>query len=203
MTLKEDFLNLGKGKLTQAKAFLEDLEVQMHLGKAEARDAFHREKKTLSTFLNKQKAQLKVIENMADDKKAALLKSVVTLEDQLGMEIPTAKRKFDQQKKETLEKIYKLEYQLKEAHDDVSLSLQSQLDDFKIKLDTYRIQLALGKFENEELLAKRKNELQKNVDEIRLKLQKETVKGDRIDHFTGEIAESFDHMKKAFADLFE
>ena len=65
MALQQDFLELGKGKLTQAKAFLEELEVQITLGKAEARDAFESERKTLTKYLNKQKVQLKNAENMA------------------------------------------------------------------------------------------------------------------------------------------
>lgn len=202
MALQQDFLNLGKTKITQAKAFLEELEVQMALGKAEAKDAFEGERKTLTTYLNKQKAQLKETENVAIEHKKALLQSLEALEIQLGMELPSAKRKFDQQKKETLEKIYKLEFQLKEAYGDVSHSLQDQLNDFKIKLDGYRVQLALGSIEDEEALVKRKSELQTEVDGLRVKLQAEAAAGDKIDHFVNEVSESFDHMKKAFSDLF-
>ncbi len=202
MAFKQDFLDLGKGKLTQAKAYLEELEVQMALGKAEARDAFQREKKNLTSFLNKQKTQFKETEDIADEHRAALLQSLEVLESQLGLELPGGKRDFDKQKKETLEKIYQLEYNLREAFGDVSHSLQDQLNDFKIKLDTYRVQLALGSYDNEEELTNRKNELQQTVDKLRLKLQKEATNEDRMENFTKEVSESFDHMKKAFSDLF-
>ena len=203
MNLKQDLLDIGKGKITQAKAFLEELEVQMALGKAEARDAFEQEKKNLSTYLRKQKAQLRETEHIAENHKADLLKSFEILEGQLGKELPITKRKFDKLKKETLNKIYRLEAELKNTYGEVSSSLQKELDDFKIKLDGYRVQLALGTIEDETALAKRKTELQQQVDEIRLKLQKETAAGDRVDHFVDEISKSFNHMKKAFADLFE
>jgi len=202
MSLKEDFLDLRKGKLTQAKAFLEELEVQMALGKAEAKDAFESERKNLTTYLNKQKAQLKNVENIAVEHKQSLLQSLENLESQLGMELSTGKRKFDKQKKDTLGKIYQLEDQLQKAYGDVSHNLQTQLDAFKIKLDGYRVQLALGSIEDEATLAKLKSELQAQVDELRIKLQRETVSGDKVDHFINEISESFQHMKKAFSDLF-
>nr|AWJ66128.1 hypothetical protein [uncultured bacterium] len=202
MALQQNFLEIGKGKLTQAKAFLEELEVQLALGKAEARDTFKEEKKNLSSFLNQQKANLKKAGQIADENKLELLKTFEDLEAVLGKDIPSNKRKFDQQKKETLAKIYELEYNLREAYGDVSTALQKQLDEFKVKLDAFRVHLALGSFEDEAVLIKRKNELQQTVDALRLKLQEEAVAGDRMEHFMEEISESFDHMKKAFSDLF-
>ena len=202
MALQRDFIEAGKGKLTQAKAFLEELEVQMALGKAEARDAFEIERKNLTKYLNKQKVQLKDTENIAIESKKVLLQNLETLEIQLGKELPHAKQEFDQQKSETLETIYKLEAQFNESYGDVSHPMQNELDNFKIKLDSYRVQLALASIEEEEALAKRKNELQQNVDEIRVKLQEEANSTDRLDHFVDEVTESLSHMKKAFSDLF-
>jgi hypothetical protein len=203
MALQEDFLNMTKGKITQAKAFLEELEVQMALGKAEAKDAFQSERKNLSNFLSKQKVRLRETEKISVEHKKGLLSSLENLEAQLVMDLPSTKGKFDKLKKETLEKIYLLEANLFEAHDDVSTHMQEELDSFKVKLDAYRVQLALGDISDQEALAKRKSELQGTIDELRKMLQKETSAGDRMDHFAGEISESFEHMKKAFSDLFD
>jgi uncharacterized protein YicC (UPF0701 family) len=203
MALQEDFLNLTKGKVTQAKAFLEELQVQMTLGKAEAKDAFQSERKKLSQFLSNQKVILRDTEKISAEHKKTLLASLEHLEGQLVMELPTTKGNFDTLKKETLDKIYKLEANLKEAYGDVSNQMQKELDDFKVKLDAYRVQLALGDIKDKDTLANRKSELQKEVEELRKMLQDESSVGDRMDHFTEEMSQSFTHMKKAFSDLFD
>jgi hypothetical protein len=203
MALQEDFLNLTKGKLTQAKAFLEELEVQMALGKAEAKDAFQSERKNLSKFLNKQKALLKDVEKISAEHKKTLLTSLENLEAQLATELPTTKGDFDKFKKGTLEIIYRLEANLTEAYGDLSDAVQEELDDFKVKLDAYRVKLALGDIKDQEALVKRKSELQEEMSELRKMLQKESSAGDRMDLFTEEINQSFTHMKKAFSDLFD
>ncbi len=202
MDFQKNLMDVGKERITQLRSFLDELEVQMALGKAEARDAFEREKKTLNRFINQEKAELKKMSKAAEEHRSELLAKFETLEAKISHPLPTAKRKFDKQKKETLQAIYELEAGLKETYGDVSREMQNRLDAFKGKLDAYRVQLALGSYEDEAKLEKRKAELKEAVGEIREKLQKEAESGSKVEHFVEEVSESFEHFKKAFSDLF-
>ena len=201
MTFQKDLLEAGKEKVTQLKSFLDELEVQLALGKAEARDVFEREKKNLNQFLNEEKARLQRMSEMAEDHRRDLQLLFEKLEASLYQDFPTNKRKFDSFKKESLQAIYELEAGLKEAYGDVGEEMQRKLDEFKAKLDAYRIQLALGSMEEETELAERKQSLQKSIGEIRTRLAERTSHSGKVDHFVDEISESFEHFKKAFSDL--
>ena len=58
MNLTEEMIAVGKEKATRIKAFLEELELQMALGKADAKDAIEKEKKNFQQFLQKYKSQI-------------------------------------------------------------------------------------------------------------------------------------------------
>lgn len=184
------------------KVFLEDLEVQLALGKAEAKDAYERERKNFLEYVKEQKSAVKRAGKTAEEHRLTLADKFDHLENMLAKEVPASKRQFDRQKKDTLFAIYELEFAMKEAYGDVGLSLQNKLDRFKALLDAYRIQLALGDFENTSELESKKEALSKAVAEMQEKLHKEVSAGEKIDQFTDEMTVAFEHMKKGFSELF-
>jgi polyhydroxyalkanoate synthesis regulator phasin len=184
------------------KVFLDDLEVQLALGKSEAKEAFDRERKTFQQYINDQKHQMKQVVKDAESHRYHLTEKFEALESQLAKEPATSKKKFDLEKKHTLKAIYELEFGIKETYGDVGTGMQTKLDGFKSKLDTYRISLALGEYEDAAEMESKKEALRNAVSKITDKLRKEVKASAKIDHFAGEINESVDHMKKAFSDLF-
>lgn len=202
MTLQKELMDIGKERLTQMKVLVDELQVQLSLGKAEAKDAFERERKNFLRFINEEKAQLRRSGETAEKHREMLLDKFEALEAQLSKEIAASKRQFDVQKKNALHTIYELEFALKETYGDVSMTVQTKLDNFKGKLDGYRIQLALGEYEAEDKMRNRRKELKEAIGDIRTRLQKEVGAGEKIDKFGDEISTSFEHMKKAFSELF-
>jgi len=202
MSLQSNLVAIGKEKSMQMKALVEELELQMALGKAEARDVIKEEQKNLRKFISQQKVEMNRSEATANEHREVLNKKFMDLETVISKELPTTKRKFDAYKKASLQAIYELEYQLKESYGDVSPAIQEQLNKFKIKLDGYRVQLALASLDDEAQLNNRKAELQVAIDGIQEKMNKEIEDRGKVEHFVDEITESFDHMKKAFSDLF-
>jgi hypothetical protein len=202
MSLQDNIITTGKEKATQIKAFLEEMQVQMALGKAEAKEAFEREQKNFQKFLNQQKVEMKKLKEMNEENLTELSQKFNALEALIEKDLPHSKRKFDAMKKETLQAIYELEYEIKKTFGNVNAEMQNRLDDFKVKLDGYRIQLALSNFDDEALLETRKEELQKAIDEIQAKMNEESEAKGKVENFVEEISESFDHMKKAFSELF-
>jgi len=202
MALQKDIIAAGQEQASRLKTFLDDLEVQMALGKMEAKDAFEREKKNLNRFIQDEKAVLEKMDQEASSHRASLWKAFGKLESVLTRPFATTKRKFDKDKKETLQVIYELEAGLKEAYGDVRPSIQELLDKVKSKLDTYRVQLALGSIEDESALASKKVELTQAIAALRERLQKDRLSKGKLNSFVDEMGESFEHFKRAFSDLF-
>ena len=201
MTLQEELMDIGKERLTQMKVLLDELQVQMSLGKSEAKDLFDRERKNFLHFVSDEKNMLRRTGEAASKHRQVLMEKFDALEARLAKPIAENKRQYDVQKRETLHAIYELELAMKEAYGDLGMALQNKLDAFRSKLDTYRIKLALGEFEAENELEMLKPELVNAVVEIRERLKKEVGAGEKIDSFSNEISTSFDHMKKAFSNL--
>ncbi|MCF8247019.1 MAG: hypothetical protein K9J37_18910 [Saprospiraceae bacterium] len=201
MTLQEELMDIGKERLTQMKVLLDELQVQMALGKADAKDIFDRERKNFLQFVSEEKNILRRTGETASKHRQTLVEKCDTLNARLAKATAENKRQYDVQKRETLHAIYELELAMKEAYGDVGMALQTKLDAFRAKLDTYRIKLALGEFEAESELEPLKPELVEGVAIIQERLKKEVGAGEKIDAFSNEISTSFDHMKKAFADL--
>lgn len=195
-------MDIGKERLTQMKVLLDELQVQMALGKAEAKDIFERERKNFMQFVSDEKKVLRRSGEAAGKHRQTLMEKFNALDARFAKASAENKRQFDVQKRETLHAIYELELAMKEAYGDVGMALQAKLDAFRANLDNYRIKLALGEFDaasNElELL---KPELVDAMAEIRKRLEKEVGAGEKIDSFSNEISTSFDHMKKAFSNL--
>lgn len=201
MTLQSDLMEMGKEKLTQMKVFLDELEVQLALGKSEAKEAFERERKNFQQYINDQKEQLKKVGKEAESKRKQLTEKFEELEQHLKKEPAASKHKFDLEKKSTLKVIYELEFLIKETYGEVGTLMQGKLDSFKARLDAYRIQLALGEFEDVAELENKKAVLLDAVSKIAEKLRKEENASQKIDHFANEINESIVHLKKAFTEL--
>ncbi len=201
MTLQDELLDIGKERLTQMKVLLDEMQVQMALGKAEAKDVFDRERKNFLQFMSEEKNMLRRTGEAATKHRDVLMEKFNALDARLAKEPAENKRQYDVHKRETLHAIYNLELAMKEAYGDVGMALQVKLNAFRGKLDDFRIKLALGEFEEEGMLEAMKPELVNAITDIRERLKKEVGASEKIDSFANEISTSFDHMKKAFTNL--
>jgi hypothetical protein len=201
MTLQDELLDIGKERLTQMKVLLDEMQVQMALGKAEAKDIFDRERKSFLQFMSDEKNVLRRTGEAATKHREALMEKFNALDSRLAKAPAENKRQYDVQKRETLHAVYNLELAIKEAFGDVGMALQAKLNAFRNKLDDFRIKLALGEFEEEGTLEAMKPELVNAIADIRERLKKEVGASEKIDSFANEISTSFDHMKKAFTNL--
>lgn len=194
-------MDIGKERLTQMKVLLDELQVQMALGKAEAKDIFERERKNFMQFVSDEKKVLRWSGEAACRHRQAMMEKFNALDVRFAKASAENMRQFDVQKRETLHAIYELELAMKEAYGDVGMALQAKLDAFRAELDDYRIKLALGELETASELEMLKSELVEAIESIRKRLEKEVGAGEKIDSFSNEISTSFDHMKKAFSKL--
>ncbi|MBK8557935.1 MAG: hypothetical protein IPL65_20300 [Lewinellaceae bacterium] len=167
MTVQDDIFTLGKKKFNQVKALVEELEVQMALGKAEARKTFENERKNFAEYVRERKEALRNATTEVAKDKTDLFQKFEVLEEKLMQETAETKAVFESQKKAILKAIYEVEFAIKEYYGDLANDVQDALEAFKTKLDGYRINLALGHYADEGNLEAKKMELRESIGGIK------------------------------------
>lgn len=190
-----------KNQTRNLKALTEELQVQMALGKAEARDLIEKERKTLSQYINKQKNEISKIENISNENRREFLTSVENLESWLFQEVPFESAAYDDYKNNLLQKIYILEEEVKENYPSMSISMQDTLDAFKAKMDAFRVNLALHDKDDPEKVEKIRNEFNDKLSEVRNLLSNKETAQSNLDNFMEDISESFNYLKRAIGNL--
>jgi len=201
MRAEKDFFELGKEKMDQVKAFLEELEVQIALGKAEAKDAFEREKQNFMEFVEGQRNRIKQEEGLRAERLEALESNIETFAALLVEPEPQTIEAYDAAKEALLHNVYQVEAALKDAYSEAGAGLRPYLDNFRNALDAYRIQLALSSFEIRDEVKPKKEELNLALAELMGRFQADEKNEDKLRQFAAEMETAFDHMKKAVKEL--
>jgi hypothetical protein len=179
----------------------DELQVQMALGKAEARDLLEVERKKLKTYINKQREELNKSSSMVAEDRREFLTCVEDLESVLNEEVPTKAKMYDAYKNKLLSKVYALEEEVRENFPAVSANMQEVLTSFKAKMDAFRVNLALHDKDDPEKVERIRAEFTDKLAEIRLLLSERETAQTRLDNFVEDLSSSFSYLKRAIADL--
>ena len=190
-----------KNQMRNLKVLSEELQVQMALGKAEARDLIEKEKKNFSQYLQSQRTQMEDFDSSSSEKRRTFLTAVENLESALYDKIPEESLAYDNYKNSLLASIYRVEEVVKENYPNLSSEMKNTLDGFKAKMDAFRVNLALHDKDNPELVAKIRGEFTEKLKDVRGLLAKNETEQTKLDHFVEDISESFEYFKKAISDL--
>jgi hypothetical protein len=190
-----------KSQAKNLRTLTDELQVQMALGKAEAKDVIENERKTLSKYINSHKKEIERVEGLSDKNRRTFLSCVEDLESALYTEVPTATKSYDKYKNDILSKIYRLEEEVRTSYSGMNEEMQSNLDLFKAKMDAFRVNLALHDKDNPSQVEKIKNEFTERLGEIRNVLSEREQAQSKLDNFVEDISESFNYLKRAIADL--
>ncbi len=193
-------------KLNQLKASAEHLNVQLHLGAAEAKDEFEEQKKNLAKLVDTAQEKLgNVID--AGEEKAKNLKTTI---DELRVQAALGRAETEDVLEDQAKKINKGLNQLKKGlantadkaeHKAESFADETkhQIEDMHTRFDLLRLRTHLGKKEAEKAWDEKKKELSEKLHEFNQKLEKgKDVAEDKWEHFADEMSEAWDHLKKAF-----
>ncbi len=202
MDTKKEVLEFGKSKLNQWKGMIEELELQLSLGKAEAKDVIKSEKKNFSKFFNQQKAQFKQTESKISEQRISLVRKLTELNGALNAEMPTAERTYETRRKGNMRLVHEAEYLIRTVYKDAGDRVTNQLNELKEVLDAYRVDLALTEFDNREKIEADQKALVESLDKTIAMLDEENSSdGKSLEHFMDEISQSFDHLKQAFSEI--
>lgn len=177
---------------------LEEFQLQLALGKAEAADQYESIKKKLNTFL--QKIDAKIGHEVPDT--SALRGKLDELRVQLVLGQAESREVFTEQKKRILKAIDDLEKSLNNSGIAARLKLRikSELRVFRIKLEILRLRFELGKLKMKKVVKTRRDEFIKKTQQLRTRLiRKNSELEKNWEHFSDEMDKAYSHLKKAFA----
>ncbi|MCB0839904.1 MAG: hypothetical protein KDE26_24945 [Bacteroidetes bacterium] len=202
MQFQEELIERGKSTIQKWRAILDELEVQLALGKAEAKETLQKEKETLSRYISDQKAQLVATEVKEIKKKKNWKEEFENLYMLLNSEWGTTKTSFKKKKEALLHSLHQTELDLKEHLSEVKSMIGSDMGELKEAMDTYRIKLALSTEKEVETLEDEKDWLQEVLERVINRLNKQIYpESKKIDYVLEEISESFEHLKRAFTEI--
>lgn len=191
-----------KETLLLLKRELEELNLQLHLSKAEAADELAEIKRKLKSWLEKSGNALTDLDDEIVIKlRNALVKVNEKLQDLKG----DSKEAFENQKEQlrfTLSKVQELIH-WPDKNQGIKLKghLEDSLDQLKTKLDELMLDINLGKMEIRDEWLEKEKVLRKKMNELRHRLNAiEDITEEKWNHFRKEMSTAVEHAKKAFAD---
>lgn len=191
--------------LKKTQQEIEELVVQLALGKAHAADKFEEAKKEMNVRLNELKNEWSELQSLVSNEKLNLLKAKMDeLQVQLALGKAEAKDLFEEQKKKIFYALGAVETELKSNPElkPYVILLRSDIEKFKLKLEIFKLKFELNKFEI-------KDAFKENMNEARIELDKRFAKfeekwdhaKEKYDDFSDEMELSFKHLKKAVLTL--
>jgi len=198
-----------QNRLQSIEKSLDEFQLQLALGKAEALDEFEKQKKRLSEFVFEfqQKIESLTTENELINKLKSALQE---LQLQLSLGKAESKEVFEEQKEKIikvvgdLEEIIKADKKIDEKFADLYDYLDNSTQNFRTALDILRLQINLGKAEAEDNFEQVKKELSPVFSDLKEKINKIKDNGFSESSFkelNQELKNSFSLVKKVFSNL--
>jgi len=184
-------------KLRRTTADLEEFQVQLALGKAEAHDKYEELKKKFNRTLHTVKTKA----GTTGRKKAEdLVADIEELQVQLALGKAETKDAFETQRKKIMRAINRLESTLMAkagaAEVEANEKLNHDMHAFRIKLEMLRLQYELGKLEAKDKFEERKHRLDEKLANLKSRLNSRPLSSKNRKE---ELKDAYKHLKKAFA----
>jgi len=182
-----------------ALAEIDELRVQLALGKAEAKELYEINKKRFHASV--QEMENKFRELKKDEAILPLVNAMETLRVQLALGKAETKELFEEQYDKIHKALNQLESELKnnKTISENYARLHLELEKFKIKLELFALHYKLKKISAQFDFENRKAELAEKLDGIKAKMLLKQKEGkEKWENFQEEIKEAYNHLKSAF-----
>jgi hypothetical protein len=201
---KKPFLVKLADRLVKDQQELDELAVQLALGKAEANDKFEEAKKKMRKRVKKVTAAVSSKFEQNKEWVQSLKGKLANLTDHLGKGKAETPEMYEEQKTNILQGLTEVEHEIQKSPEASKLSRSFNVASEKIKLqmDLFEKKLGAGKKELTKEFHEEMDKAKKKIHAIaaRIKEKKDDVDL-KLDHFSDELRESYDHLKKAIKSL--
>ncbi len=197
---QEGLLNQVGEKLVRVQQELDELALQLSLGKAEARDKFEELKVEFRDKVGALKLQLHQSEETI---RPEVLRTLEEFELQLALGKAETKDRFHEQKIKILHSLNTLEQAWTEWIKTLDSNFFThEAEKFKLKLEILRLRFDLKAFEMKDAYRGTMPALRRELERIHHRLQQRMKSGSaRYDDFADELSLAYKHLKKAVTDL--
>lgn len=175
---------------------LEEFQVKIALGKAEAQDKYEEVKKKFNLFIHESEFKIEEVKEDIEGIKAKFDE----LRVQLALGKAESKEVFENQKKLLLLTLHEIEVKIKsnETLNRMYALTLVEIEQFKIQLEILEQNYNREKSEVKNAFEKGKQEFNAFIDKVKTKYAKNKEET-KLEHFQNEILEAFIHFKKAFS----
>jgi hypothetical protein len=186
--------------MLKAQQEIDDLAVQLSLGKAESKEKFEEVKKEFIEKVNELKKLVK--SSFEKSMPVALKLKLEELELQLKVGKADTKEAFDLQRAELIEATIALENEIRKVLEKIEAPdyFHHEVEKFLLKLEILRLKFGIKKFEIKDTFRIRMARAKKSIHSF---ADKATKIGTRKNHtgFKDEITEAYKHLKSAVKNL--
>lgn len=195
-----------KEHLETLKTTVEGLNVQLHLGKADAEKAFEEQKANLRDWTVKMSSRLDEAKELNKDQLAKIRQTLEELRVQAALGKATSEDLLREQQKELKKRLEQLRSDIdlvfgtgKEHSDAFLEELSLRLHDYQVKFDIFKLQLQLAKMEGEQEWENRRKEAEIKLQEFQKDLEKRAEEASgKLENFSKEMSQAWKHVRKAF-----
>lgn len=187
--------------LRTAASELEELQVQIALGKAESKDLFESMKKSLEARVRELKQKIRQVKT--NDDVLPIVNALEHLQVQLALGIAGSKEIFEEQRRNIEQGLSEVESHLKSGAPGRQVAkMQLEIEKFRAKLQLLSLSYKLQKTNLRYDLQQRKDDLEQQLHSLKVRLElKEVEVKNKWQHFKTEIKEAFDGIRSVFLPL--
>lgn len=188
--------------LLQAQQEIDELALQLSLGRAEGKEKFEEVKKEFGRQVSELKS---LLANQNDQSiNPQICSRIDDLELQLTLGKADTKERFDIQKDNIVRAITTVEVELKEQWHKIQSPhfFVHEIEKFRLKLEILRLRFGLKKFEIKEGYFTKMALARKEINDLTAGAKDHLTKGkEKYDDFRDEVSLAYRHLKKAVESL--
>ncbi|RXP63575.1 hypothetical protein EC396_01865 [Lutibacter sp. HS1-25] len=176
---------------------LEEFQVKVALGKADAKDKYEDVKKEFNLFIHDSEFKINQVKENIEELKAKF--------DELRVQLALGKAEtievYKNQKKQLLLTLHEIEVKIKTNETLCRMYALTliEIEQFKIQLEILEKKYKTDKKETKESFEKGNSEFNSFIEKLKKKYSKKKEET-KLEHFQNEISEAFTHFKKAFSN---
>lgn len=189
-------------KLMRAQQELDELAIQLALGKVEAKEKFEEVKKEFRAHV--QEVKNKLTSKLLKEMVTATTQKLEELEVQLALGKADSAEIFEAQTKKILRAIQSLEKEIKDKlpQTDELNSFGYEMEKFKLKIEILRLKFILKRFEVKDEFKDRMQQARKRIDHLKESAMVKLNEGkDKAEDFKDEVQVIYKHLRKALESL--
>lgn len=198
-TMEPSILNRIGVKLLQAQQELDELTVQLALGKAEAHDKFEEVKLEFRMKVAEFRNQVREMRDMI---KPEVLQKLDELELKLALGRAESKEVYQEQKQKIKLALANLEHEWNQGIHKVDTDFFiHEAEKFRLKLDILRLRFELKAFQVKDSYRSTTINVKRELEKIATRVQQKLHMGTRYADFKDELSLAYEHLKKAVHEL--